>query len=98
MKRFRVQATDFTRERGLTWPVVIIGMVRGQKGSLQTAGNKFFSAIGEGWRVVTARAYRQARQKGQPEVFVQLTAVAGEEYYARYGAEEDGVLGHGPRV
>jgi hypothetical protein len=49
MRRFRVQATDFTRERVLTWPVVIMIMLRGQKVSLQTAVNKFFSALGEVW-------------------------------------------------
>lgn len=98
MKRFRVQATDFTRERVLTWPVVIMVMLRGQKVSLQTAVNKFFSALGAVWRVVTASAYRQARQKVQPEVFVHLNAVACEEYYARYGAEAQVVLWHGHRV
>jgi len=82
-QRFRVQATDFTRERVLTWPVVLILMWRGQKVSVQTAVNKFLSAVGEVWRVVTARAYRQARQKVQPEVFVHLNTVAGEEFYAR---------------
>jgi hypothetical protein len=98
MRRFRVQATDFTRERALTWPVVIMIMLRGQKVSLQTAVNKFFSALGEVWRVVTASAYRQARQKVQPEVFVYLNAVACEEYYARYGAENEVVLWQGHRV
>jgi Transposase DDE domain len=93
-----VQATDFTRERVLTWPVVIMIMLRGQKVSLQTAVNKFFSALGEVWRVVTASAYRQARQKVQPEVFVHLNAVACEEYYARYGAENEVVLWQGHRV
>ena len=98
MRRFRVQAMDFTRERALTWPVVILIMLRGQKVSLQTAVNKFFSALGEVWRVVTASAYRQARQKVQPEVFVYLNAVACEEYYARYGAENEVVLWQGHRV
>jgi hypothetical protein len=98
MKRFRVQVTDFTRERVLTWPVVIMVMLRGQKVSLQNAVNKFFSAIGEVWRVVTASAYRQARQKVQPEVFVHLNAVAGKEYYARYGADDEVALWHGQRV
>jgi hypothetical protein len=98
VKRFRVKAKDFTRERVLTWPVVIVVMLRGQKVSLQTAVNKFFSAVGEVWRVVTASAYRQARQKVQPEVFVHLNAVACEEYYARYGAEQEVVLWHEQRV
>ena len=93
-----MQATDFTRERVLTWPVVIMVMLRGQKVSLQTAVNKFFSALGEVWRVVTASAYRQARQKVQPEMFVHLNAVACEEYYARYGAEDAVMLWHGHRV
>ena len=81
--RFRVKATDFTRERGLTWPVVLILMLRGQKVSWQTAVNKFLSAVGEVGHVVTASAYRQARQKVQPEVFVHLNRVACEECYAR---------------
>jgi hypothetical protein len=98
IKRFRVQATDFTRERVLTWSVVIMVMLRGQKVSLQNAVNKFFTAIGEVWRVVTAGAYRQARQKVQPEVFVHLNAVTCEEYYTRYGAEDEVVLWHGHRV
>jgi hypothetical protein len=73
-------------------------MLRGQKVSLQTAVNKFFSAVGEVWRVVTASAYRQARQKVQPEVFVHLNAVMCEEYYARYGADGAVGLWHGQRV
>jgi Transposase DDE domain len=73
-------------------------MLRGQKVSLQTAVNKFFRALGEVWRVVTASAYRQARQKIQPEVFVHLNAVACEEYYARYGAENEVVVWQGHRV
>jgi hypothetical protein len=98
MKRFRVQATAFTRERVLTWPVVIILMLRGQKVSLQNAVNKFFSAVGEVWRVVTASAYRQARQKVQPEVFVHLNTVACEEFYTRYGVDNEVVLWHGQRI
>jgi len=73
-------------------------MLRGQKVSLQNAVNKFFTAIGEVWRVVTAGAYRQARQKVQPEVFVYLNAVTCEEYYTRYGADDDVVLWQGRRV
>jgi Transposase DDE domain len=96
--RFRVQATDFTRERVLTWPVVIVIMLRGHKVSLQTAVNKVFSALGEMWRVVTAGAYRQARQKVQPELFLHLNTVTCEEYYARYGADHEVILWQGHRV
>jgi len=93
-----VKATDFTRERVLTWPTVVVLMLRGQKVSLQNAVNKFFSAVGDVWRVVTASAYSQARQKVQPEVFVHLNAVACEEYYTRYGADHEVALWHGQRV
>ena len=98
VRRFRVKATDFTRQRVLSWQVVIVMMLRGQKVSLQNAVNKFFSAVGDVWRVVTASAYRQARLKVQPGVFVHLNAVACEEYYARYGADQEVVLWHGQRV
>jgi len=97
-ERFRVRERDFTRERALTWPVVLLVMLRGQKVSLQTAVNKFFSAVGEVWRVVTASAYRQARQKVRPEVFVHLTAVTCEEFYRQYGADNEVALWHGQRV
>jgi Transposase DDE domain len=73
-------------------------MLRGQKVSLQNAVNKFFTAVGEVWRVVTAGAYRQARQKVQPEVFVHLNAITCEEYYTRYGADDEVVLWQGKRV
>jgi hypothetical protein len=98
LKRFRVKATDFTRQRVLSWQVVVVMMLRGHKVSLQTAVNKFFSALGEVWRVVTASAYSQARQKVQPEVFVHLNEVACEEYYRRYGAEGEVELWHGHRL
>jgi Transposase DDE domain len=98
MRRFRVKATDFTRVRVLTWPVVIVLILRGQKVSLQTAVNKFFSALGRVWEVVTASAYSQARQKVQPEVFVHLNAVVCEEFYTRYGADHEVVLWQGHRL
>jgi hypothetical protein len=93
-----VKEADFTRVRALSWPVVIVMMLRGQKVALPTAVNKFFSAVSEVWRVVTASAYRQARQKVPPEVFVHLNAVACEEYYARYGAGQEVASWHGQRV
>ena len=97
-QRFRVQATDFTRVRVLTWPIVIVLILRGQKVSLQTAVNKFFSTLGRVWEVVTASAYSQARQKVQPEVFVHLNAVTCEEFYTRYGADHEVVLWQGHRL
>jgi hypothetical protein len=90
MRRFRSKATDFTRVRVL--------MLRGHKVSLQTAVNKFFSAVGRVWDVVTASAYSQARQKVQLEVFVHLNTVTCEEFYTQYGADQEVGLWHGHRV
>jgi hypothetical protein len=98
LTRFRVKATDFTRQRVLSWQVVVVMRLRGHKVSLQTAVNKFFSALGTVWQVVTASAYSQARQKVQPEVFVHLNAVVCEEYYTRYGEEGAVALWHGQRL
>src|SRR5216684_6426051 len=78
--------------------MVVVVMLSGHKVSMQNALNKFFRALGQVWRVVTASAYSQARQKVQPEVFVHLNAVACEEYYTRYGADDEVALWHGQRV
>jgi hypothetical protein len=98
VKRFRVKVTDFTRQRVLSWPVVVVLILSGHKVSLQNALNKFFRVLGRLVDVVTASAYSQARQKVQPAVFVHLNAVACEEYYTRYGADHEVVLWHGQRV
>jgi hypothetical protein len=98
LKRFRVKATDFTRQRVLSWQVVVVMMLRGHKVSLQTAVNKVFSALGELWRVVTASAYSQARQKVRPEVYVHLNEATCEEYYTRYGETGEVELWHGQRL
>jgi endonuclease V-like protein UPF0215 family len=97
MRRFRVKATDFTRVRVLSWPVVLVLRLRGQKVSVQNAVNKFFSLVGRVWDVVTASAYSQARQKVQPEVFVHLNTVTCEEVYTQYGVDNAVRLWHGQR-
>jgi len=66
--------------------------------SLQNAVNKFFSALGRVWDVVTASAYSQARQKVQPEVFGHLNTVTCEEFYLRYGEDQEVVLWHEHRL
>jgi hypothetical protein len=98
VKRFRVKATDFTRQRVLNWPVVVVLILSGHKVSLQNALNKFFRVLGRVTEVVTASAYSQARQKVQPAVFGHVNAVACEEYYTQYGADQEVALWHGQRV
>lgn len=65
---------------------------------MQTALNKFFRALGELFRVVTASAYSQARQKLKPEVFIHLNEVVWKDYYALYGADQEIELWHGHRL
>ena len=93
-----MKATNCTRVRVLTWPVVIVLILRGQKVALRNAVNKVFSALGRVWEVGTASAYSQARQQVQPEVFVQLNTVTCEEFYPRYGEANEVVLWHGQRI
>lgn len=47
MARFRVKAPDFTLQRVLSWRTVVVLILSGHKVSLQTAVNKFFSAVGQ---------------------------------------------------
>lgn len=75
-----MKVTDFTRRRALTFSTVVILILSGHKVSMQTALNKFFRALGELFRVVTASAYSQARQKLKPEVFIHLNEVVWKDY------------------
>ena len=98
MSRFRIKVTNFTRQRALTFSTVVVLILSGHKVSMQNALNKFFRAIGELFRVVTASAYSQARQKLKPEVFVHLNEVLWKDYYALYGADQEIELWHGHRL
>lgn len=86
-ERFRQQASDFTRERVLTFVRVVILILRGHKFSLQNALNKFFSALGAVGSTPTASAYCQARQKLKPEVFVHLNQITSDDFYRLSGQD-----------
>ena len=60
--------------------------------------NKFFSVIGEVFKLPTDSAYCQAKQKVKPEVLVHLTEQLNEDYYRLYGADEEVKLWHGHRL
>jgi hypothetical protein len=81
VNRFRAKVRDFTRQRALTFSVVVVLILRGHKISMQNALNKFFGAIGAVFGVVTASAYSQARRKLKAEVFVHLNEVLWKDYY-----------------
>ena len=80
-ERFRQAKTHFTRERVLSFGMVAVLILRGHKVSLQNALNKFFGALGEVFRVPTASAYCQARQKVKPELFRHLNEVVCQDFY-----------------
>ena len=73
-------------------------ILRGKKFSLQNTLNKFFSAIGEVFKVPTDSAYCQAKQKVKPEVFEHLTAKLSEDFYRLYGADDEVKLWRGHRL
>ncbi len=73
-------------------------MLSGHKMSLQNALNKLFKALGEVFRVPSASAYCQAKQKVKPEVFVHLSEVLCADFYTLYGADKEVRLWHGHRL
>jgi hypothetical protein len=73
-------------------------ILSGKKLSLQNSLNKFFSAIGEVFKVPTDSAYCQAKQKVKPEVFVHLTEKLAADFYSLYGADDEVELWHGHRL
>ena len=73
-------------------------ILSGKKLSLQNTLNKFFSAIGEVFKVPTGSAYCQAKLKVKPEVFVHLTEQLSADFYQLYGADDEVKLWHGHRL
>lgn len=98
VERFRTAAQAFTRQRVLTFPRVLLLLLRGHKLALQNALNKVFTALGEAAHVPTASAYCQARQKVQPEVFLALNAAVCQDYYHLGGTGDGVTLWHGRRL
>lgn len=96
--KYRVQETDFTRQRKLNFVLVAVLILRGHKHSLQNALNKCFGALGKVFAVPTASAYGHARQKLKPELFVHLNQVVCQDFYRRYGAAREVLTWRGQRV
>ena len=66
--------------------------------SLQNALNQFFSSLGQLFKVPTASAYCQARQKLSPRFFVHLSDVLCRDFYSLYGADRQVRLWRGHRL
>ncbi len=89
---------DFIRNRALTFSMVVVMIMRGQKVSLQSTINKVFTSLGKVWKAVSNSAYSQARKKLKAEVFVELNEVTIEGYYEEYGKEGEVKLWKGHRL
>jgi hypothetical protein len=96
--KYRVNETDFTRQRKLTFAIVTVLILRGHKFSLQNALNKFFGALGKVFAVPTDSAYCHARQKLQPAVFVELNRVTCQDFYRLSRADNEVLTWRGHRV
>ncbi len=68
----RQSETDFTRNRTLTFSVVIILIVQKSLKSLQLVLNEFIPKLGEPSKLVTASAFTQARRKLSSKAFIEL--------------------------
>src|SRR5215210_4823672 len=71
---FRRKSTDFTRQRCLTFPTVVLLVLQRTSKSIQRHLNEFLAKLGpEGsGRVSTPSAWTQARAKLRAEAFVEL--------------------------
>jgi Transposase DDE domain len=87
VSRYRLQPTAWTRQRNLSFLMVVTVILTGHKRVLQHALNRVFQALGRVTEVPTASAYSQARQKLHPALFQHLNDVVIEDFYRLYGAD-----------
>jgi DDE family transposase len=97
-ERFRAHEQAFTRQRVLTFSKVALLVLRGHKLGLQNALNKVFTDLDEVFRVPTASAYCQARQKLKPELFVHLNETVCADFYDLYESDSLVKLWRGHRL
>ncbi|MGA9767456.1 MAG: IS4 family transposase [Blastocatellia bacterium] len=95
---FRQRPQDFTRIRALTFARVALLILRGHKLSLQNALNKFFTALGEVFKVPSSSAYSHARLKLKPELFAHLNSISCSDFYQLYHSDSAVKLWHGHRL
>lgn len=97
-EKYKESGQDFTRKRLLGFARVVVMILSGKKLSLQNSLNKFFSVIGEVFKVPTDSAYCQAKQKVKSDIFVHLTEQLNADFYRLYGADEEVKLWRGHRL
>ena len=85
-EEYRKSSKDFTRQRVLLFSYLVVLMLSGHKLSLQNALNKFFKSLGQVFKVTSASAYCQSRQKVKAEVFIHLNNSVRDDFYQLDGA------------
>jgi hypothetical protein len=96
--KFRTTPKAFTRDRVLTFPIIVMMILRGHKFSLQNALNKVFGALGKLRLVPTASSYCQARKKLDPALFQELTTITAQDFYRLSGQEGSVATWRGHRL
>lgn len=79
--RHRIKSKFFTRERKLTFTLVMLLILQKSVKSLQLVLNEFFLKLGTVLVLVTASAYTQARNKLSHTAFIELNQKAIVETY-----------------
>ena len=98
LEKYRVKDTDFTRQRVLSFTIVVMTILRGHKFSLQNGLNKVFEALGKLRQTPSNSAFCQARQKIEPELFSHLQQTARDDFYQLYGSDNEVLTWRGHRV
>src|SRR3712207_2328343 len=88
----------WTRQRTLTFSMVITLILRGHKLPIQNSLNKVFGALDAVDHVPTASAYSQARRKLKPEVFLYLNTLVSDLFYQQFQASRLLKTWHGRRL
>ena len=78
---FRRANKDFTRDRKMPFPKVVLFMMSLSRRSLQIDLTTFIRSFADGVREVTASAFNQRRKKVDPFVFRELMRVLNTEFY-----------------
>lgn len=90
MKRHRERAVDFTRDRQLTFRMLIFTLINMLKHALQDELDELFrifskSEVAE--RCVTKSAFSQARQKLKHTAFIELNQLQVSQFYTHFTPE-----------
>lgn len=82
-QRHRRSESDFTRERVLTFPIIMLLLLQKTSRSIQRHLQSFFHALGKADTAVTGGAWTQARAKFRHTAFIELNReVLLPEFYA----------------